>query len=657
MSYNFPSGLMKSLFLLLVLLSGGGSSAGVPPFVQFGVTGLSSNLSSLQERAKGSATGTLMFNASIVVGGAGSKAGTVGQLTESLNGSTADGPLTLNLTVAPPSVKKLVLNPNNLIGGRKFTATITLSGPAEAGGSDVTLTSSNAAVAPVPASQIVAAGKRTATFTVTTAIVAGTKSATITAQIHSGPRVTAIITINPQIFRNPVNLTVNTGIVHQTWLAWRATATGPTFSGFTGSVPPAAMANILNDVVDLGMTGYRVGLFAGALGGGPTYDFSSKDAQLAQVVLPTRALVTAKGYPFSTYITIIGKFAGNWPWTNNPAGYGDMAAAFLSNYGVGGRSGIRFTPTYWVAVNEPDANGFACCSVSNGSGLFLYQNALAAKLQALGSSVKLELPDTVGPNSAYLTGNYALLTNPAQVGLLAWHDYDTHADGPAPSFAERNDIRTFAQSKGLPTGATEICCGNHWNGSYVLPSVAAGSGQPLGWARDIYWDMTEGDISVWEPLAIMGPCATPGCPGGLQAPITLDPNLTTIFKYQSYYALRQFGHYIRPGYKRVDMVCANCTFDKNDAIGQAVKPVAWVNPGNNKLVMVVVNDQCVEVAGACTLSQNVSISGLPANASFLVTGVDASQPTDQAFGTATSDGSGTLHFTFPPQAILTFVQQ
>ena len=536
-------------------------------------------------------------------------------------------------------------------------ATVTLTAPAAVGGSNVTLSSSDPSVATVPPILLVANGSLSAIFTVTTLNVAGTKTSTITAQIGSGAQAAATITVNPQVAGNSVNLTVNTGIVHQAWIAWQATATGPTFSGFIGSVPPAAMANILKDVVDLGITGYRVHLFANLLGGGPPYNFSSEDAQLSQVVVPTRALVTAKGDPFTSYVTIIGKFPANWPWANNPASYGDMAAAFLSNYGAGGASGILYTPTYWVTVNEPDLNGFACCSANNGSGLFLFQNALAVKLQALGSSVKLELPDTVGPNSAYVTGDYALLTNPAQVGLLAWHDYDIHADGPAPSFVERNGIRAFAQSKGLPTGATEICCGNQWNGSYVPPSVAKGSGQPLGWARDIYWNMTEGDISVWQPLAIMGPCATPGCPGGLQAPITLDPNLTTIYKYQSYYALRQFGHFIRPGYKRVDMTCANCAFDINDAIGQAVKPVAWVNPGNNKLVMVVVNDQCVEVAGACTLSQNVSISGLPANASFVVTGVDASQPTDQAFGTVISDGSGTLHFTFPPQAILTFVQQ
>jgi hypothetical protein len=154
----------------------------------------------------------------------------------------------------------------------------------------------------------------------------------------------------------------------------------------------------------------------------------------------------------------------------------------------------------------------------------------------------------------------------------------------------------------------------------------------------------------------MGPCATSGCPGGLQAPITLDPNLTTVFKYQSYYALRQFAHYIRPRYKRVDMTCSNCTSDNNDAIGQVVKPVAWLSPAS-KLVMVVVNDQCVEVSGACTLSQNISISGLPANTPFSVTGVDASKRMNQTFGTFSSDGSGTLQFVFSPRSIITFVQQ
>src|ERR1700693_6248086 len=254
---------------------------------------------------------------------------------------------------APPSVSALVLNPSNVTAGTSSTGTITLTGPAPGGGIIVTLRNSNTNAATGPASQAVAAGNTTATFTVTTVSVPNIITSTIRAEIGSGPTATALMTVNPQVVGSTVQLTVNKANVHQTWLAWRATARGPSFPTETGlvtggSIPPTVLANILNDVVDLGMTGYRVGLQLDGLGGGPNYDFSPSNPHMAnfepllkQVVLPTKALVTAKGDPFSTYIGMGGSISTNpanngWPWINNPGEYGHMATVFLKNYGPGG---------------------------------------------------------------------------------------------------------------------------------------------------------------------------------------------------------------------------------------------------------------------------------------------------------------------------------
>ncbi|MBW8906735.1 MAG: hypothetical protein JF611_13910 [Betaproteobacteria bacterium] len=65
----------------------------------------------------------------------------------------------------------LSLNPNGLIGGKPATGSVTLGLAAPPGGAVVSLSSSNSAVASVPASVTVPAGAMTATFTVSTSAV------------------------------------------------------------------------------------------------------------------------------------------------------------------------------------------------------------------------------------------------------------------------------------------------------------------------------------------------------------------------------------------------------------------------------------------------------------------------------------------------------
>jgi hypothetical protein len=80
-----------------------------------------------------------------------------------------------------PVVSSLALNPANVTGGaQSSTGTVTLSGPAPAGGAQVPLSSSNAA-ASVPSSVTVPAGATTATFTPTTSAVATSTAVTISA--------------------------------------------------------------------------------------------------------------------------------------------------------------------------------------------------------------------------------------------------------------------------------------------------------------------------------------------------------------------------------------------------------------------------------------------------------------------------------------------
>src|SRR5213076_862677 len=73
---------------------------------------------------------------------------------------------------ASVSLSSLTLNPTSVIGGvQSSTGTVTLSGPAPAGGARVALSTNNGA-ASVPSSVAVPAGATSATFPVNTSAVA-----------------------------------------------------------------------------------------------------------------------------------------------------------------------------------------------------------------------------------------------------------------------------------------------------------------------------------------------------------------------------------------------------------------------------------------------------------------------------------------------------
>jgi len=97
----------------------------------------------------------------------------------------------------PPTLSSLSLNPISVVGGgQSSTGIVTLSGPAPAGGAQVTLSSSNTTAANVPASVTVAAGGTSATFTVSTSAVASSTTITISA-VYSGVTKSASLTLAP----------------------------------------------------------------------------------------------------------------------------------------------------------------------------------------------------------------------------------------------------------------------------------------------------------------------------------------------------------------------------------------------------------------------------------------------------------------------------
>jgi len=102
------------------------------------------------------------------------------------------------LTVDPgaPALVSVALSPAIVTGGVSVLGTVTLSGPAPAGGTVVTLTSGNTSAATVPASITVAPGAAVGNFTVTTNVVATSATFNISAAFNSVTK-TAALTVNP----------------------------------------------------------------------------------------------------------------------------------------------------------------------------------------------------------------------------------------------------------------------------------------------------------------------------------------------------------------------------------------------------------------------------------------------------------------------------
>ena len=134
--------------------------------------------------AAGSTTAAFTISTGAVAGS------TVVTISASYGGASTSA----SLTVTPPTVASLTLNPTSVVGGvQSSTGTVTLSGPAPAGGAQVTLSSGNGA-ANVPAIVTVPAGSSSATFTVNTSIVLVSTSATISAS-YNGTTQTASLAV------------------------------------------------------------------------------------------------------------------------------------------------------------------------------------------------------------------------------------------------------------------------------------------------------------------------------------------------------------------------------------------------------------------------------------------------------------------------------
>ncbi len=549
-------------------------------------------------------------------------------------------------------------------GGAGSTVNVTIS-PLHGFNSNVivTLLTLPAGVTTNPVSPFPVAAGATLAVTFTASAAAATGSLPVTFHGSSGTRLHSAglsLSVNAPPPANAVRMTLDPARQFQTWTAWRASAGGPQFilnNGATQVVPPVVMSAVLDDAVfDLGITGLRLNLHANWMiestndNNDPNvinwaaFDFTrpflveggqvDPVLRYQQMVMPFKQRVESRGEPFHSYVSPIYTRAA-WPahWQQNPEEYAEVAEAFVTWLRTPARNaiGVNLTPDYWVVVNEPDLHNFPDAEIAADV------IAVGTRFQARGIPTRVATIESAGPDLTMLNSVLSVPGVRNHVSMLTFHGYDYFTPTPA-EFARRNGFRSAAQSFGAQTGMSEICCKAGWD--------RGGYDHGLGYARDIYWNMTEADVSVWEPLALMNPCNALGCPTGGGPPLVLDADLSRHFKFAHYYALRQYSRYIRPGARRLALSCDNCA---NDAtLGLNVKGVAFRSPAG-KTLAVVLNDQLV--------AQSVALNGFPAGA-YDITGVDPLNATSPVNYPGVAIGAGQpLTVNLPAQAILTIVQQ
>ena len=107
---------------------------------------------------------------------------------------------TATLTILTPRVTALSLDPATVEPGAESTGTVTLDIPARPGGTTITLSSSNPAVATVPASVLVPEGATTATFAVTTLASAPVSAVTVTAAAGGASKTATLALALPRLY-------------------------------------------------------------------------------------------------------------------------------------------------------------------------------------------------------------------------------------------------------------------------------------------------------------------------------------------------------------------------------------------------------------------------------------------------------------------------
>ena len=164
----------------------------------------------------------------------------------------------------PPTLSTMDTNPSTVVGGNSSFGTVVLSVGALEGGALIALSSSNPAVASVPAQTTAPANSFTAGFAITTSPVATTTTVTITAA-YNGTTRTATLTVTPAA-PAPPSQTATLTVTATGRNGERVTSSPTGISVSTGSTGAASFTS--GTAVTLSVSNGRDAVWSGACSSG-----------------------------------------------------------------------------------------------------------------------------------------------------------------------------------------------------------------------------------------------------------------------------------------------------------------------------------------------------------------------------------------------------
>ena len=393
------------------------------------------------------------------------------------------------------ALSSVSLSPSSVTGGISSTGTVTLNSAAPAGGAVVTLTSSNTAVATVPASVTVAAGATTATFTVITTTVSSTTPVTISGNYNGTEN--ASLTVNPASPKGTLTVTA----FNASRLYGVANPTFPySISGFvngdTQSVVSGAPSLTTAATTSSPVGTYPINVALGTLSA-PGYNFAFANGTLTISSVNTQA----------------ANIQGRWEFVDTS---GDTPAQLA----MAGNSGFS---TYLL----------------QSVGSTAVTNSLALTVDVIACDEQSNFNITVANSSIDTAGNVQVVFTVTQPDQATFQYVYTGVLTQRPVGSPTVITGTYQRTAGGCTqgslGTTQTPDGNFtatyfpdmsgtWNGSFEAPDTGTGSGAGQVDVPATFTLTTNADQTLSGTVTSPG-LQNSGGQSCLASPVTLQPGM------------------------------------------------------------------------------------------------------------------------------------
>ncbi len=340
-------------------------------------------------------------SANFTVTGVGAGTATI---TASISGS--QGSVGITVTGPPPlTALGLTLSASTVVGGNPVTGTLILSTPAPAGGTVVSLSSTDPVS--VPASVTIPAGQTTATFTVNTRAVGGAFNNVAINATAGSLSATATLTVTPaapppgslqSIALNPSSVAGGGTSQGTATLTSAAPAGGTVVTLSSGNAAASVPGSI---TIPAGSTSGTFTVTTTTVSSNTQVTITGSAGGATQTATLT---VTAASGPVARF-TVTGPSGANSCKLINGGNQFDCSFDGSASTASGGATVIQWNWSYTVSGTKSESSAGATLNPNPGCALLPNPSTVPAGTTFLQMTVNLVVRDTLGVNSTQTSNN------------------------------------------------------------------------------------------------------------------------------------------------------------------------------------------------------------------------------------------------------------